>query len=139
VMVPKWPELNFYNMEKTSVKKHLAREHITVNAEGKSVGRLASKIAVLLQGKYKPSYNHAKDEGDFVKVVNADKMQFTGTKYEQKKYYSYSGFPGGLKEKKLSTLYPKNPEKVIELAVFNMLPKNRLRNSQLKRLTFIKK
>jgi large subunit ribosomal protein L13 len=98
---------------------------------------LASKIAILLRGKHKPNFVSHKDMGDFVVVKNVEKIKFSGKKKEQKKYYHHSGYLGGLKEKPLKTLFEENPEKVLEKAVYGMLPKNKLRAKQIKRLKFI--
>jgi len=106
-----------------------------IDATGKSVGRLASDIARLLQGKHKPTYVPNKDEGDFVEVRNAAKVKVTGRKLEQKVYYHYSGYPGGMKTKKLQSVMSRNPGEALKRAVKNMLPKNRLQKDRLKRLT----
>lgn len=107
-----------------------------INAEGKTPGRLATKIATLLRGKNKPSFEPHRDMGDNVVVENVEKMKFTGRKKEQKKYYKHSGYPGGLKETPLEELMEKNPEEVLRKAVMGMLPKNKLRAKQIKRLKF---
>lgn len=97
-----------------------------VDAQGKTLGRLASQIATILRGKHKPIYTPHVDCGDYVVVVNADKIWVTGRKLDQKMYYRHSGYPGGLKEIKLRDQLQKFPERVIEAAVKGMLPKNRL-------------
>jgi large subunit ribosomal protein L13 len=97
-----------------------------VDAQGKTLGRLASQIATILRGKHKPIYTPQVDCGDYVVVVNADKIWVTGRKLDQKMYYRHSGYPGGLKEIKLRDQLQKFPERVIEAAVKGMLPKNRL-------------
>jgi large subunit ribosomal protein L13 len=112
----------------------ITRKHHNIDAEGKAVGRLASEIAIILRGKNKPEYLPHIDNGDIVNVKNIDKLKFTGQKFDQKKYYSYSGYPGGLKEKKLSKLYSEKPGEVLYRAVREMLPPTKLRNGMLKRL-----
>lgn len=114
------------------------REIHQVDATGQVLGRLSTKIANLLRGKNKPGFTYNQDHGDEVIVSNADKIVVTGKKLETKKYWRHSGYPGNLKETKLSDKLQKSPEEVIRLAVYNMLPKNRLRKRWLKRLKFIK-
>ncbi len=114
----------------------MERETHKIDAENKSPGRLATKIAVLLRGKNKPSFEPHRDMGDVVVVENVDKMKITGKKLEQKKYYKHSGYPGGLKEKSMEELMENKPEEVLKRAVFGMLPKNKLRAKQIKRLKF---
>lgn len=111
------------------------KTHI-IDARGKSLGRLASQITVLLVGKHKPEYDPSKDLGDIVVVKNVDKMKFTGKKLEKKKYYWHTGYLGGLKERTLKQMLQKDPKKVLKLAVLGMLPKNRLRKKRIKRLKF---
>ena len=105
-----------------------------VNAEDKVLGRLASKVATILRGKHKPIYVPHADVGDHVIVINAAKVRLTGKKLEQKVYYHYSGYPGGLKETLLSDLMEKHPEEVIKRAVKGMLPKNKLGRKMLTKL-----
>ncbi|MDO9464105.1 MAG: 50S ribosomal protein L13 [bacterium] len=105
-----------------------------VNAEDKVLGRLASKVAAILRGKHKPIYAPHIDVGDYVIVINAAKVRLTGKKLEQKVYYHYSGYPGGLKETRLFDLMKKNPEEVIKRAVKGMLPKNKLGRKMLTKL-----
>ncbi len=107
-----------------------------IDAKGKVLGRLASQISILLQGKHKPNFDPSKDMGDIVVVKNVDKMVFTGKKLKKKKYYWHSGYPGALKERTLEQLFQKDPKKVLRLAVLGMLPKNRLRKRRIKRLKF---
>lgn len=97
-----------------------------VDAEGKTLGRLASQLAAILRGKHKPTYTPYMDMGDNVIVVNAEKIQLTGRKADQKLYYRHSGYPGGLKVTSFSDMIEKKPERVITLAVKGMLPHNRL-------------
>lgn len=113
----------------------ITREHQTIDATDKAPGRLASEIAALLIGKTKVNYMPNMDMGDFVRVTNASKMKITGNKMNQKLYRHHSGYPGGLKEKLMKTLWAENPSKVLEAAVSRMLPKNKLRTDRLKRLT----
>lgn len=105
-----------------------------IDADGKAVGRLASQIAILLRGKNKPEYKPHLDQGDIVEVSNIGKLKFSGKKLEQKKYYHYSGYPGGLKETKMSDLAKKDPAEILRRAVREMLPPTKLRTGMLKRL-----
>jgi large subunit ribosomal protein L13 len=97
-----------------------------IDAEGQILGRLASHIAALLQGKHKPTYSPHLDMGDFVIVINATKVRVTGNKVEDKIYYRHTGYMGGLKETTLGEMLQRKPERVIELAVRGMLPRNNL-------------
>jgi len=115
-------------------KDELEKKWWLIDAEGKVLGRLATEIAVLLRGKKNPKYVDFMDSGDFVVVINAEKVKVTGKKMEQKKYYSHSGYPGGLKERTLKELLAKKPEEVIKKAVWGMIPKNRLGRSIHKKL-----
>jgi len=99
---------------------------LLINADGKILGRLATEISVLLRGKGKAKFAPFIDMGDFVVVINAEKIQVTGRKLEQKKYYSHTGYPGGIKEKTLNELMDTNPEEVLRKAVWGMIPKNKL-------------
>ena len=114
----------------------MKREIHTIDATGKVLGRLATEIAVLLRGKHKPDFVPYKDMGDFVVVKNVDKIKVTGKKIEKKKYYRHSGYLGGLKEIPLKKLFEKNPAEVLRKAVWGMLPSNKLRPEQIKRLKF---
>jgi large subunit ribosomal protein L13 len=114
----------------------MERETHKIDASGKVLGRLASEIVVLLRGKHKPFFVPHKDMGDFVLVKNVSQLRFTGKKMDQKKYYHHSGYLGGLKETPLKTLFEKRPEEVLKRAVYGMLPKNKLRPKQIKRLKF---
>ena len=107
-----------------------------IDAKGKVLGRLASRIAVILTGKHKPEYIPYLDKGDKVVVKNVSEMKITGKKMKQKKYYRHSGYPGGLKTKTLEEVFSKNPAEVLRRAVWNMLPKNKLRKQRIKRLQF---
>jgi large subunit ribosomal protein L13 len=102
------------------------REWWVIDAEGETLGRLASKIAVLLRGKHKPTFTPHVDAGDFVIVINADKIQVTGKKFTDKKYIHHTGYPGGYREFSFRQMLERNPERIIRLAVWGMLPKNRL-------------
>jgi large subunit ribosomal protein L13 len=109
----------------------MEREKHTIDAKGEAVGRLASRIAIILRGKDKPEFEPHIDNGSFVEVVNHEDVKFSGDKWDQKKYYNYSGYRGGMRERKAKELTPKE---VIEKAVWNMLPKNKLRKDMFKRL-----
>jgi large subunit ribosomal protein L13 len=111
-----------YNPKKDDVE----RKWWLVNAEGKVLGRLATEVAVLLRGKKKTQFAAHVDTGDFVIVINAEKIKVTGNKMEDKKYYSHSLYPGGLKTQTLKELMEKKPEDVIKNAVWGMIPKNKL-------------
>ncbi|MBE0433331.1 50S ribosomal protein L13 [candidate division WOR-3 bacterium] len=121
---------------KTKVLKasDVKRDWYVVDATGKVLGRLASRIARVLIGKHRPQYTPHIDSGDFVVVVNADKFRVTGKKMKDKMYYSHSMYPGGLKKINLELMLEKHPERVIYHAISGMLPKNRLRARRLKRL-----
>jgi large subunit ribosomal protein L13 len=123
-------------MEKTYVTKpaEVKREWFVVDAEGKTLGRLASEIARILRGKHKPIYSPSVDTGDYVIVVNAQKIQVTGRRLDQKKYYRHSGYMGGLSEITLRDQLERYPNRVIEAAVKGMLPKNRLGRQMIKKL-----
>jgi large subunit ribosomal protein L13 len=105
-----------------------------VNAEGRILGRLATEVADLIRGKRKPVFTSHLDTGDFVVVVNAEKIKVTGRKLEQKTYYSHSLYPGGLREDKLKDLLEKKPEEVIKKAVWGMIPKGKLGRALYKKL-----
>ena len=115
-------------------KEEINRLTHTIDAQGRILGKLAVEISLLLRGKDKIDYAPYKDIGDIVIVKNIDKLKFTGKKMAQKKYYHYSGYPGGLKEITLEKLFAKNPKKVLQEAVLGMLPKNKLRKKMIKRL-----
>lgn len=110
------------------------RDWYVVDAEGKTLGRLASEIATALRGKRKPEYTPHIDTGDFVVVVNAEKVHVTGNKREDKIYWRHSGFPGGIKSRSLNEMLDRQPEEVIRKAVKGMLPRNRLSRQQLTKL-----
>jgi large subunit ribosomal protein L13 len=110
------------------------RNWLLVAADGQTLGRLATQIADALRGKRKPTYTPHVDVGDFVVVVNAEKIAVTGAKLQEKLYYRHSGYPGGLKQRTLGEMLARRPEEVIRLAVRGMLPKNRLARKQLTKL-----
>jgi large subunit ribosomal protein L13 len=110
------------------------RSWYVVDAEGKTLGRLATQIANVLRGKRKPTYTPHVDVGDFVIVVNAEKVAVTGDKREKKLYWRHSGYPGGIRSRTLGDLLEKRPEEVIRRAVKGMLPRNRLARQQLRKL-----
>lgn len=110
------------------------RKWYVVDAAGKHVGRLATEIATILRGKHKPEYTPHVDTGDFVIVINAEKVVFTGNKLEQKFYYRHSGYPGGLKSVKAADMLIRHPERVMEKAIRGMLPHTRLGDDQYRKL-----
>ncbi len=122
------------------MKTFVAKEHETekkwylIDARDKILGRLASQIATILRGKHKPIFTPHMDAGDYVVLVNADKVVLTGDKLEKKIYYRHSGYVGGLKETKAKEMLEKRPENLIKLAVKGMLPKNSLGRRQLGKL-----
>jgi large subunit ribosomal protein L13 len=122
------------------MKTFVAKEHevikkwYVVDAEQKVLGRLATQIAVRLRGKHKPIFTPHADTGDFVIVINADKVRLTGKKWDKKQYYRHSGYIGGLKQISAEKLREKRPEDLIRFAVRGMLPKNSLGRRQLKKL-----
>ena len=113
----------------------MERKTHTINARGRSLGRLAVQAANFLRGKEKGEFAPHKDVGDFVIVQNFKKIRFTGKKSLQKKYYAHSGYLGNLHTKTLQELFEKQPKEVLRKAVFGMLPTNKLRSHQIKRLT----
>ena len=115
-------------------KDDVERRWWLVNAEGRILGRLATEVAILLRGKNKPEFAHFCDSGDFVVVINAEKIRVTGRKPEEKMYFSHSQYPGGLKSEKLKDLLEEKPEEVIRRAVRGMIPKNKLGRQVFKKL-----
>lgn len=115
-------------------KDTVQREWFIVDGEAQTVGRLASKIATVLKGKHKPSYTPNFDAGDYVIVVNADKVRFTGNKMSEKTYQHYSGYPGGQKTQNAESLAAKHPTAILEVAVKGMLPRTKLGNAMIKKL-----
>ncbi len=114
--------------------KDIERRWYVVDAEGKVLGRLASEVAKILQGKHKPYYAPHLDTGDYVIVINAAKIRVTGKKLEDKIYYRHSGYPGGLRSATLAEMLRKHPTRVIRLAVRGMLPHNRLGRAMMRKL-----
>lgn len=122
-------------MKTTSAKNsEVDRKWHVIDADGKVVGRLASRVASILRGKHKPIFTPHVDTGDYVVIVNADKVRFTGNKLEQKSYYRHSGFIGGIKKETAKDIMNEKPEKILLLAVRGMLPKNRLGRQLFKKL-----
>lgn len=119
-----------YSMKASEVN----HKWILVDAANVPVGRVATFVAQRLIGKYQPSFTPSMDSGDNVVIINADQVKLTGEKEADKKYYSYSGYPSGLKTKTAAELRTKNPTKIIEMAVKGMLPKNKLQAERMKRL-----
>lgn len=116
----------------------MSRKTFTFDATGIAPGRLATKIAMILMGKHKPTYDPHLDEGDKVVIENAALVRFTGKKIDQKVYRHHSNYPGGLKEIPAKKMLKEKPEDIIRLAVVKMLPKNKLRDLRMQRLTFKK-
>jgi large subunit ribosomal protein L13 len=123
-------DVKTYTVKKSDIK----REWYVVDAQGKTLGRLASEIVKILRGKHKPTYVPYLDCGDYVIVVNAEKVRVTGKKLDQKFYYRHSGYPGGLKSINLRDQLQKHPTRVLEAAVRGMLPKNRLGRATIRKL-----
>lgn len=122
-------------MKTVSAKPETVRhDWYVVDAAGKVLGRLATEIAHRLRGKHKPIFTPHVDTGDYIVVINADKIQVTGNKAQGKKYYDYSGFIGGMKETSFEKLLEQHPERIIERAVKGMLPKNPLGRAMAKKL-----
>jgi large subunit ribosomal protein L13 len=121
---------------KTFVATPATRERnwLVVDANGQTLGRLATQIATALRGKNKPEFTPHCDTGDFVIVVNAEKISVTGNKRQEKRYYRHSGYPGGLRSRTLNDMLERQPEEVIRKAVKGMLPRNRLGRAQLTKL-----
>lgn len=115
-------------------EEDVVRQWFVVDAEGQTLGRLASQIAAVLRGKHKPTYNPSVDTGDYVIVVNAEKVHTTGRRLDQKKYYKHSGYVGGLTERTLREELERYPERVMQRAVKGMLPKNVLGRKMLRKL-----
>ena len=122
-------------MKTYSIKAdEIHKDWFVADAEDKALGRLASKVAQILKGKHKPTYTPHMDMGDFVVVVNAEKIRVSGNKEMQKTYFSHSGYPGGTKEVDLYTMRRRHPERVIQNAVKGMLPHNRLGRQMMRNL-----
>ena len=122
-------------MRTFSAKPHeVRRDWYVVDAQGRTLGRLAAGIARRLRGKHKPQYTPHVDTGDYIVVINADKIRVTGAKLKDKMYYRYTGYVGNLKSESLETLLGRAPEKVLQLAVKGMLPRNPLGRQMLRKL-----
>ena len=117
-------------------KSDIKRDWYVIDAEGQTLGRLAAKVATVLRGKHKAIYTPHVDCGDYVIVINAEKVNLTGNKLDQKMYYNHSGYPGGLRERTARTMREKYPVEMVERAVKGMLPKNRL-GRQIYRQLFV--
>ena len=115
-------------------KEEVNRKWYVVDAEGKSLGRVASKVATVLRGKHKATFTPNTDCGDFVIIINAEKVNLTGNKLDAKMYYNHSGYPGGLRERSARTMRENYPTEMIERAVKGMLPKGRLGRQMGKKL-----
>ena len=122
-------------MKTFSAKPHeVKRDWYVIDATDQVLGRLATRVATVLRGKHKPTYPPHVDTGDYVVVINADKIRLTGKKLDQKHYYRYSGYPGGLKAKSARTVLNTEPERVVQQAVKGMLPKNKLARTVVSKL-----
>lgn len=121
---------------KTYVTKpaEIERDWWVVDAKGQTLGRLAARLAPILKGKHKPTYAPNVDAGDFIIVLNADRIHVTGTKLDSKLYHRHSGYPGGLSSVSLRVMLDKHPDRVVQYAVRGMLPKNALGRKMLKKL-----
>jgi large subunit ribosomal protein L13 len=119
-----------YSVKASEIK----REWHVIDAKDKVLGRLATEVARLLMGKHKPMFSRHLDTGDYVVVINAEKVRVSSNKEKQKLYYRHSGYPGGLKSVSLEDMLKTRPERVVEHAIKGMLPKNRLGNSMIKKL-----
>ncbi len=123
-------EMKTYTAKPGEIERHW----YVVDADGQTLGRLATRIADMLRGKGKPEYTPHVDTGDFVVVVNAEKIQVTGNKLDQKRYYRHSGYPGGIRSRTLREQLARRPEEVLRKAVKGMLPRNRLARQQITKL-----
>lgn len=112
----------------------IERKWFVVDAAGKRLGRLATEVATVIRGKHKPTYTPHVDCGDYVIVINADKIELTGNKWNKKIYYTHSNYPGGLKEKTAKVMMQEKPTRMVELAIKGMLPKGKLGNQMYKKL-----
>lgn len=119
---------------KSARKEDVERKWFVVDAENQVLGRMCSQIATILKGKHKPSYTPHIDTGDYVIVINADKVRLTGNKLDQKEYITFSGYTGGQKRTTARELFAKKPERPVELAVKGMLPKNKLGRAMYRKL-----
>ncbi len=130
------PDLGASNIMSTISAKpaEVERDWFLVDADGKTLGRLATEIARRLRGKHKPVYTPHVDTGDYIVVINAEKIRVSGNKAMDKKYFHHSGYPGGIKEANFTQMIKRHPEKVLELAVKGMLPRNPLGRAMFKKL-----
>lgn len=119
---------------KSAKKEEVQRKWHIVDGDGEIVGKIAAKIAAVLRGKHKPEYTPHTDTGDYVIIINAEKVKFSGNKMDQKKYLTYSGYPGGQKKKSASEMMDRKPFFIMENAVRGMLPKNKLGRAMFKKL-----
>ena len=115
-------------------KENVERKWYVIDAEGKTLGRVATKAATILRGKHKPTYTPSVDCGDYVIIINASKVNLTGNKLNDKMYYNHSGYPGGLRERTAKVMVEKYPEEMLERAVKGMLPHNSLGRAMCKKL-----
>ncbi len=115
-------------------KSEVQRDWYVIDASGLVLGRLATQIATLLRGKHKPTYTPSMDGGDFVVVINAEKVRVTGHKAEQKMYYRHTGYPGGLRQMTYKEMMQKHPDRILRLAVRRMMPKTRMGRKQMIKL-----
>jgi large subunit ribosomal protein L13 len=115
-------------------KSEVQRDWYVIDASGLVLGRLATQIATLLRGKHKPTYTPSMDGGDFVVVINAEKVRVTGHKAEQKMYYRHTGYPGGLRQMTYKEMMQKHPDRILRLAVRRMMPKTRMGRKQMTKL-----
>ncbi len=126
-------------MKTTTIKiENDNKKWFIIDADGKILGKVAVRVADKLRGKDKPTFSPHLDNGDFVVIINAEKIKLSGNKKDQKVYYSHSGYPGGLKEKPYKKMLDETPEKILEKAINGMLPKNRLRKVFMKKLKIYK-
>ncbi len=114
--------------------KDITRDWYVIDAQGETLGRLATRVATVLRGKHKPTFTPHMDMGDHVIVVNADRIELTGTKAEKKVYHSHSGFPGGIRSVPFAAMLEKQPTEVVEKAIKGMLPKNKLGRAMSRKL-----
>ena len=117
------------------MEKEIKRNKIEIDATDRAAGRVATEIAMALRGKNRPDFSPHIDSGDYVRVINSSKMKFTGKKLVQKDYFHHTMYPGGLRRTPMKKIFEKDPTEVLRRAVYGMLPKNRLRDEMMKRLT----
>lgn len=117
------------------MKRTITKAHHEIDATGIAVGRVATQAAMILRGKNKATFTPHLDEGDFVTIINAGKVRFTGKKLVQKDYFHHTMYPGGIKQTSMKKVFDKDPAKVMHKAVYGMLPKNKLRDVMIQRLT----